>query len=181
MNLYINCSCQLLYSCLVAVANVCFYLTAEELVQKKMEEIHNKVDLQQDVEGAYLTHLLLGEKMTVTEILGSITELLLAGVDTVSTQGGRGAEVERPETTRFPLFQTSNTMSWSLYQLAQNPDIQDQLYQEVISVCPGNKLPDSDDIAQMPYLKAVIRETLRLEGFRVSLFSSPQTRGGYQK
>lgn len=51
-----------------------------------MEEIQDKVDLQQNVEGAYLTHLLLSEKMTVTEILGSITELLLAGVDTVSTQ-----------------------------------------------------------------------------------------------
>lgn len=53
-----------------------------------MEEIQSKVKLQLDVEGAYLTHLLLGEKMTVTEILGSITELLLAGVDTVSTQRG---------------------------------------------------------------------------------------------
>lgn len=58
---------------------------AEELVQKKIEEIQEKVDLDQNVEGAYLTHLLLSEKMTVTEILGSITELLLAGVDTVST------------------------------------------------------------------------------------------------
>lgn len=70
-----------------------FVSQAEQLVQKKMEEIQNKVDLRQDVEGAYLTHLLLSEKMTVTEILGSITELLLAGVDTVSVQrrrrGGR--------------------------------------------------------------------------------------------
>ncbi|XP_051260276.1 sterol 26-hydroxylase, mitochondrial [Dicentrarchus labrax] len=112
---------------------------AEELVQKKMEEIQEKVHLQQDVEGAYLTHLLLSEKMTVTEILGSITELLLAGVDT-----------------------TSNTISWSLYLLAKDPEIQEQLYQEVISVCPGDKVPASDDIARMPYLKAVIRETLRL-------------------
>lgn len=67
----------------------CFFFprlsaVAEELVNKKMEEIHAKVDLKQDVEGAYLTHLLLSKKMTVTEILGSITELLLAGVDTVS-------------------------------------------------------------------------------------------------
>ncbi|XP_035532538.1 cytochrome P450 [Morone saxatilis] len=112
---------------------------AEELVQKKMEEIQEKVHLQQDVEGAYLTHLLLSEKMTVTEILGSITELLLAGVDT-----------------------TSNTISWSLYLLAKDPEIQEQLYQEVISVCPGDKVPASDDIARMPYLKAIIRETLRL-------------------
>lgn len=62
-----------------------------------MEEIQNKVDLHQDVEGAYLTHLLLSEKMTVTEILGSITELLLAGVDTVSVQrwwGGGGGVAE---------------------------------------------------------------------------------------
>lgn len=58
-------------------------VVAEELVNKKTEEIQDKVDLKQDVEGAYLTHLLLSEKMTVTEILGSITELLLAGVDTV--------------------------------------------------------------------------------------------------
>ncbi|XP_038577003.1 cytochrome P450 [Micropterus salmoides] len=115
------------------------FKVAEELVQKKMEEIQEKVHLDQNVEGAYLTHLLLSDQMTVTEILGSITELLLAGVDT-----------------------TSNTISWSLYQLAKEPEIQEQLYQEVIRVCPGDKVPSSDDIAQMPYLKAIIRETLRL-------------------
>ncbi|KAI3355724.1 hypothetical protein L3Q82_004312 [Scortum barcoo] len=111
----------------------------EELVQNKIKEIQDQVHLNQQVEGAYLTHLLLSDQMTVTEILGSITELLLAGVDT-----------------------TSNTISWSLYLLAKDPEIQEQLYQEIISVCPGDKVPTSDDIAQMPYLKAVIRETLRL-------------------
>nr|XP_020479652.1 sterol 26-hydroxylase, mitochondrial-like [Monopterus albus] len=115
------------------------FKVAEELVQKKMEEIQGKVHLDQKVEGAYLTHLLLSDQMTVTEILGSITELLLAGVDT-----------------------TSNTISWSLYNLAKEPEIQEQLYQEVIRVCPGDKVPTSDDITQMPFLKAVIKETLRL-------------------
>lgn len=61
----------------------------------------------------------------------------------------------------FSDLQTSNTISWSLYHLAREPEIQEQLYQEVISVCPGDKVPNSDDIAQMPYLKAIIRETLR--------------------
>ena len=56
-------------------------------MQKKVEELQKKVHLDQNLEGAYLTHLLLGNKMTVTEILGSITELLLAGVDTVSRHG----------------------------------------------------------------------------------------------
>lgn len=115
------------------------FKVAEDLVQKKMEEIQERVHLDQNVEGAYLTHLLLSDQMTVTEILGSMTELLLAGVDT-----------------------TSNTISWALYNLAKEPEIQEQLYQEVISVCPGDKVPNSDDIAQMPYLKAIIRETLRL-------------------
>ncbi|XP_076012354.1 cytochrome P450 isoform X2 [Genypterus blacodes] len=115
------------------------FKVAERLVLKKIEKIQQQVDLDQNVEGAYLTHLLLSEKMSVTEILGSVTELLLAGVDT-----------------------TSNTISWSLYHLAKEPQIQEKLYQEVVSICPGNKVPLSEDIARMPYLKAIIRETLRL-------------------
>lgn len=115
------------------------FKVSEKLVQKKLEELQKKVDLDQNVEGAYLTHLLLSEKMTVNEILGSITELLLAGVDT-----------------------TSNTIAWALYHLAKEPEIQEQLYQEVISVCPGDKIPVSDDAAKMPFMKAIIRETLRL-------------------
>ncbi|XP_068185618.1 cytochrome P450 [Antennarius striatus] len=112
---------------------------AEVLVQKKVEELQKKVDLHENMEGAYLTHLLLSDQMTVTEILGSITELLLAGVDT-----------------------TSNTISWSLYLLARNPEIQQQLHQEVTGVCPGDEVPVSKHISQMPFLKAIIRETLRL-------------------
>ncbi|XP_068423152.1 cytochrome P450 [Clinocottus analis] len=115
------------------------FRVAERLVQQKMEEIQQQVHLDQSLEGAYLTHLLLSDQMTLTEILGSITELLLAGVDT-----------------------TSNTVSWCLYMLAKQPETQEQLYQEVMSVCPGDEVPNSQDIAQMPFLKAVIRETLRL-------------------
>ncbi|TNN43955.1 Sterol 26-hydroxylase, mitochondrial [Liparis tanakae] len=115
------------------------FKVADRLIQQKMEDIQQKVHLDQSVEGAYLTHLLLSDQMTVTEILGSVTELLLAGVDT-----------------------TSNTVSWCLYQLAQHPQIQEQLYQEVMSVCPGDTLPGSEDIGRMPYLKAVVRETLRM-------------------
>eukprot|EP00063_Salmo_salar_P054294 XP_014029129.1 PREDICTED: sterol 26-hydroxylase, mitochondrial-like [Salmo salar] len=115
------------------------FKVAEKQVRQKMEEIQERVRLGQPVQGEYLTHLLVSEQMSVTEILGSITELLLAGVDT-----------------------TSNTISWSLYHMALEPEIQEKLYQEVISVCPGDKVPTSDDIARMPWLKTVVRETLRM-------------------
>uniref|UniRef100_A0A8C7IU14 Uncharacterized protein n=1 Tax=Oncorhynchus kisutch TaxID=8019 RepID=A0A8C7IU14_ONCKI len=80
-----------------------------------------------------LAHLLVSEQMSVTEILGSIAELLLAGLDTV-----RCVFYEE-------LFHS-----------------REKLYQEVISVCPGDKVPTSDDIIRMPWLKAVVRETLQM-------------------
>ncbi|XP_031438049.1 LOW QUALITY PROTEIN: cytochrome P450 [Clupea harengus] len=115
------------------------FTVAEDLVQKKMADIQERVKKGEPLSGEYLTHLLMSEQMSVHEVLGSITELLLAGVDT-----------------------TSNTISWALYHLAKEPGIQEQLYQEVESVCPGDKVPTSDDFARMPLLKAIIRETLRL-------------------
>lgn len=58
-------------------------------------------------------------------------------------------------------FKTSNTMMWALYLLAQNPKTQDTMYQEVTSILNGDRIPTNDDINGMPYLKAVIKETLR--------------------
>ncbi|RXN29095.1 sterol 26- mitochondrial-like protein [Labeo rohita] len=58
------------------------FKVADELVRKKMTEIQEMVKHGQPVEGEYLTHLLISEQMSFTEVLGSITELLLAGVDT---------------------------------------------------------------------------------------------------
>ncbi|XP_061091106.1 sterol 26-hydroxylase, mitochondrial [Conger conger] len=115
------------------------FKVAQTLVEEKMAQVQEKVDRGEAVEGEYLTHLLVSEQMSITEVLGSITELLLAGVDT-----------------------TSNTISWALYHLARNHGIQDRLYREVSSVCPGDRIPGSDDLARMPWLKAVVRETLRL-------------------
>ncbi|KAK6485287.1 cytochrome P450 27C1-like isoform X3 [Huso huso] len=112
---------------------------AKMLIDSKVKEIQGKMEKGESVEGEYLTHLLTSDKMSVTEIQGSITELLLAGVDT-----------------------TSNTISWALYHLAREPEIQETLYEEVKSVCPGDKIPAAEDIAKMAWLKATVKETLRL-------------------
>ncbi|KAM4595974.1 sterol 26-hydroxylase, mitochondrial [Polymixia lowei] len=115
------------------------YSVAQQLIDRKIGELEAQVGGDKEAHGKYLTYLLTSDKLSRAEVYTSITELLLGGVDT-----------------------TSNTLSWTLYHLARDSRVQDRLYREVTSVCPGRQEPTSDDLARMPYLKAVIKETLRM-------------------
>ncbi|KAJ8352426.1 hypothetical protein SKAU_G00239020 [Synaphobranchus kaupii] len=115
------------------------YDVARNLIDRRAQEIKDKVARGEEVDGMYLTYLLSSDKLSLGEVYITVTELLLGGVDT-----------------------TSNTLSWTLYNLARDKSAQDRLYKEVSSVCPGMQLPSREDLTRMPYLKAVIKETLRL-------------------
>ena len=62
----------------------------------------------------------------------------------------------------LPKFESccSVTMSWALYSLSQNKDVQKKLREEIYSISTDN--PTMDDLNGLPYMDAVVRETLRL-------------------
>uniref|UniRef100_A0A8C0GP90 Cytochrome P450 family 27 subfamily B member 1 n=1 Tax=Chelonoidis abingdonii TaxID=106734 RepID=A0A8C0GP90_CHEAB len=108
-------------------------------IDKRMSEVAEKVSRGETVEGKYLTYYLAQEKLSMKSIYSNVTELLLAGVDTISS-----------------------TLSWSLYELSRHPQVQAALHEEITGVMKGGAIPSATDVAQMPLLKAVMKEALRL-------------------
>ncbi|XP_055520320.1 25-hydroxyvitamin D-1 alpha hydroxylase, mitochondrial isoform X1 [Leucoraja erinacea] len=108
-------------------------------IDRRMVEVQHKLARSQPVEGTYLTYFLSTQKLPMRTIYGNVTELLLAGVDTISS-----------------------TMSWSLYELARHPDIQAALHREIRETVGDKPIPSAADVAKIPLLKAVVKEILRL-------------------
>ena len=127
------------------------YEYAELFIQRRIHELEEQqyknksrnpsVPSESDRAG-FFEFLLSSGKLTKDDLLATVIDVLFAGVDT-----------------------TSNTMQWVLYMMAKNPDKQDILRQEVLSVLGDTTLATPTTLAQMPYLKAWVRETLRLYPF----------------
>jgi len=77
------------------------------------------------------------QRMSDEDVLSQIPTFLVAGHETSSTQ-----------------------TTWTLFSLAQHPEIQSRLREELLSV-PTDE-PSMDELQALPYLDAVLRESLRL-------------------
>ncbi|KAM9319308.1 25-hydroxyvitamin D-1 alpha hydroxylase, mitochondrial [Gastrophryne carolinensis] len=108
-------------------------------IDKRMADVADKLARGEKVEGKYLTFYLAQEKIPMKSVYGNVTELLLAGVDTISS-----------------------TLSWSLYELARHPQVQSALHKEITDVLQGRTIATAADVAKMPLMKAVVKEVLRL-------------------
>ncbi|KAL9957728.1 hypothetical protein ACROYT_G034664 [Oculina patagonica] len=119
------------------------YEYAELFIERRINELEsqsrNPSELAKGCKAGFFEFLLSSGKLTKDDLLASVIDVLFAGVDT-----------------------TSNTMQWMLYMMAKNPDKQEILRQEVLSVLGETTLATPTTIAQMPYLKAWLKETLRL-------------------
>ncbi|KAI0666644.1 cytochrome P450 [Trametes maxima] len=119
------------------------YLEKKEALMRGDEAMKQRVG-----EGKDLMSLLLKanmeasdeEKMPEEELIGQVSTLISAAMDT-----------------------TSNALSLTLWRLAQNPDVQNKLRQEILGAqdASGGDIP-YDDLVSLPYLDAICRETLRL-------------------
>lgn len=57
---------------------------------------------------------------------------------------------------------TGETLVNTLYLLAVNPNIQDKLYEEIITIFPEDKSLEYEELNSLHYMEMVINETMRL-------------------
>uniref|UniRef100_A0A0B7AB98 Cytochrome P450 n=1 Tax=Arion vulgaris TaxID=1028688 RepID=A0A0B7AB98_9EUPU len=107
----------------------------KKLVEKKMAALEDGRE-----HSAFLSHLLKQGSMTSKEVTGLVVDLLTAAVETTST-----------------------ATTWCLYNLAKHPDVQEKLYQEIQQAkLENNGTISPEQLSKLPYVKAVVKETLRL-------------------
>ncbi|XP_049878400.1 probable cytochrome P450 49a1 [Pectinophora gossypiella] len=90
---------------------------------------------------------------------GSGSQSLLQ--DLVAAAGGKVAAVAALDMFLVGIDTTSNAVASILYQLSLRPEVQEKLYEEINRVLQGKPLKPGD-INQMPYLKACVKEVLRM-------------------
>ncbi|KAF3617401.1 geraniol 8-hydroxylase [Capsicum chacoense] len=57
---------------------------------------------------------------------------------------------------------TSNTLEWAIAELLKNPHTLEKAQEELAQVIGRGKLIEEDDVAQLPYLRCIVKETLRI-------------------
>ena len=116
---------------------------------------------------AYLDGLIYGmiaERRKDPRDRGDLLSMLLAAVDTEEDTGGMTDKQVRDEclTVMLAGHETSaNALSFALWELARNPEVQERLYQECRKVL-GERLPAAEDYGQLGYAAQVFAETIRI-------------------
>lgn len=91
---------------------------------------------------------------------GDLLSMLLATKD----EAGAGMDDKQVRDEAMTLFlagheTTANAMAWTLYLLAQHPDVRARLEEEVDAL---GRAPTYEDLKQLPYTLAVLKEAMRL-------------------
>jgi cytochrome P450 len=57
---------------------------------------------------------------------------------------------------------STNALSWAYHLLAERPDVAATLHAEIDAVLADGRLPTADDLAKLPFTRAVVDESMRL-------------------
>ncbi|XP_055864960.1 ultra-long-chain fatty acid omega-hydroxylase-like [Biomphalaria glabrata] len=118
---------------------------AEEIINKRKKELENdSTPVQQHKVKDFLDTLLTardeeGAGLSLLEIRNEVDTFLFEGHDT-----------------------TASGMTWTLYSLAQHPENQERVYQEIMDVLQGREQLEWSDLPKLEFTTMCIKEGLRL-------------------
>ncbi len=106
---------------------------------------------------------MIRQRRASKEERGDLLSLLLHARDEVDNTGMTDRQVRDEAMTLFLAGHetTALTLSWSWFLLAQNPEAEARLVEEVQSVL-GSRPVTADDYPRLPFTEAVILESMRL-------------------
>ncbi|KAJ8401361.1 hypothetical protein AAFF_G00385920 [Aldrovandia affinis] len=87
----------------------------------------------------FLCDIFRHSNLSKKELYAATTELQIGGVET-----------------------TANSMLWAIFNFSRNPCAQARLLQEIQAVVAVDQSPSAEHIKRMPYLKACLKESMRL-------------------
>jgi len=96
------------------------------------------------------------------------TDLLSLLVAASDTEGdGRGMTDAQVRDEAITIFlagheTTANALAWTWYLLAQNPEAEARLHEEVDRVLDGGRSPSAADLPRLPWTEMVLAESMRL-------------------
>lgn len=106
---------------------------------------------------------MISERRGRAEDRGDLLSMLMAAQDSEG-DGGRMTDLQvRDEAMTLFLAgheTTATALSWAWYLLANHPEVERLLHQEVDTAL-GGRLPNAEDLAALPYTRNVMTETMR--------------------
>ncbi|XP_053287903.1 1,25-dihydroxyvitamin D(3) 24-hydroxylase, mitochondrial [Pleuronectes platessa] len=110
------------------------FSTAKVYIDKKL-----KGNAEERADDDLIGDILQNSNLSKKELYAAITELQIGGVET-----------------------TANGMLWAIFNLSRNPGAQRRLREEIKEAVPADQNPCGEHIKRMPYLKACLKESMRL-------------------
>ncbi len=107
---------------------------------------------------------IISERRKSGEDTGDLLSMLLHATDTEGDGTGMSDQQLRDEAITLFIAgheTTANALTWTWLLLARSPAAERALHEEVDRVL-GDRLPTMDDLAQLPYARAIIAESMRL-------------------